>query len=325
MLGFIVVIAASIVFCFQNLIVRILFNAYPILGLGPIGGFLPPTLQNSFLLLVMRMGLGVPLMAILATHLYDGTWQELRNLTRSQHRSLLWRSLGGGALMFSYLALLYVSIGLIPTGIALTLFFTYPLFTALLAWGFFGNRPTRLNWIVMVLILLGSMLTVPFGGITATNWNWFGALLGIGAGFTYALYTVNGQKVMTQLHPVPFTWLSFATTLVLSTGCLVFWQQPPYPLDWSALWIGGLGSAVATATGHLLFNFGIHQIGAPLAAMIGSINPALTVVLAWGLIQETLTIVQVMGVLLVTLSVVALNPKGSPKGEAKGQEVEDVP
>ena len=42
--------------------------------------------------------------------------------------------------MFLYLALLYVAIGQIATGIALTLFFTFPVFTALFSW-IFGVWP----------------------------------------------------------------------------------------------------------------------------------------------------------------------------------------
>lgn len=38
-----------------------------------------------------------------------------------------------GVLMFLYLALLYISIGMSPAGLALTLFFSYPVFTDLLS------------------------------------------------------------------------------------------------------------------------------------------------------------------------------------------------
>ncbi len=254
----------------------------------------------------MRMALVVPLMAVIATRLYPSTWKELWQLKRVEHRATLVRSLAGGTLMFLYLALLYVSVGLIPTGIALTLFFTYPVFTALLSWKFFATRPSLFQFSVMGLVLLGSFLTMPQTATITGSQNTIGIVFGIASGLVYAIYTVNAQKSFETIHPVPFTWISFATTLVLSTASLLIWNFHTAQLPWTALWIGGLLSAIATATGHILNNFGIRLIGATSAAMIGASNPALTVVLAWVAIQETLNSLQLLGVAIVTFSVALL-------------------
>ena len=142
MFGFIIVLLASFCFCFQNVIVRILFNEETILGIFETGGFVIPNLQNSFLLMFMRMVLVVPLMASFATKLYPLTWQDIRELGKHEAYPMLRRSLLGGVLMFLYLALLYVSIGLIATGIALTLFFYlphihFPIFLGIFGYSFY--------------------------------------------------------------------------------------------------------------------------------------------------------------------------------------------
>jgi drug/metabolite transporter (DMT)-like permease len=211
--------------------------------------------------------------------------------------------------MFLYLALLYISIGLIPTGIALTLFFTYPMFTALLSWRFFGNRPTLFRWGVMAMILQGSALTMPAVNASISSNTWVGIGLGVASGFTYAFYTVLAQKSFETMHPVPFTWLSFAIALLLSGVSLLLWNLQDAQFPWLALWIGGLLSAIFTFAGHLLNNFGIRLIGAASASIVAATNPALTVVLAWFAIQETLTSTQLLGVLMVTLSVALLSWK----------------
>lgn len=308
MLGFAVVLMASFFFCFQNVIVRILFNQYTVLGQFTLGGYVVPSLENSFLLLFMRMLLVVPLMTALSRQLYAHTWQDIQGLKQSESRLRLWRSLAGGLLMFLYLALLYLSIGLIATGIAMTLFFTYPVFTALFSWRFFGTPPSRFRWFVMGLILSGSFLTIPQQQSSNHNYNLLGVILGIASGITYALYTVNAQKLFAEkMHPVPFTWISFATTLVLAGTCLFLWHTPDSEMNWTALWVGGLLSAIVTLTGHLMNNFGISLIGATAASMISATNPALTVILAWLTIQETLNHWQIFGVILVTLSVAMLS------------------
>jgi drug/metabolite transporter (DMT)-like permease len=307
LLGFVLVLLSSVFFCIQNVVVRILFAEQPLLGFGMAGGYLAPTLHNSFLLLLLRMLLAVPLMGLLATRLYPSIWSDLRKLLeRSQRRPLL-HALVGGILMFAYLALLYVSIGLIATAIALTLFFTFPIFTAVLSWRFFGQKPSAVRWSIMGAILVGSALTIP-----AEQWSGGGSLwgvfLGIASGVAYALYTVNAQKSFDYLHPLTYTWVSFALTLLFSVIFLLVWpgENPP-GLEWRPIWIGSLVSGIVTFAGHVLYNSGIKYIGATSAAMIGSANPALTVVLAWVTIRETLNAIQLFGVGIVTVSVSSLS------------------
>ena len=306
MLGFLIVLLSSAFFCIQNVIVRVLFNEQTVLGMFPTGGFVAPTLPNSFLLMFMRMLLAVPLMAVLAVRLYPPTWKEIGQLRHSEQRSTLQRAIAGGVLMFLYLALLYVSMGLIPVGIAITLFFAYPVFTALFSWRLFGDRPTLFRWSVMGLVLLGSILTLPHTSAAVEQTTLIGILTGVASGITYALYTVVAQKSFETLHPVPFTWLSFLITLVLSGVSLLFWREHGTALPWLPLWIGGLLSAIVTFAGHLLNNVGIRMIGATSASIIGASNPALTVVLAWLMIQETLNGLQMTGVAIVMLSVALL-------------------
>lgn len=303
-MGYLIILLAAGCFALQNLVARVLFNAYPLGGLT-VGGFVEPTLPNSFLLLFMRMLLGVPLMALVLTPVYPNLWPDLHRLQRPDHRRELGLALAGGGLMFLYLGLLYVSVGLIPTGIALTLFFTFPVYTALLSWGWFGHRPTAMRWGIMALILLGSGLTVPLGGDGTIRW--LGVIFGLASALAYALYTVVAQKTFETYHPLPFTGISFASTLVLSGLCLVIWPVNLQGLDWAGLWVGALLSALATATGHLLNNLGIRWVGATAAAMVGAANPALTAVLAALALQEHLSWVQSCGVVLVTLSVALLS------------------
>lgn len=316
MVGFLTVLLASFFFCFQNVIVRTLFNEQTVLGVFHTGGFVAPTLPNSFLLMFMRMLLVVPLMAALAGKLYPPTWKDIGHLRDPAKRPLLQRAIGGGVLMFLYLALLYVSMGLIPVGIAITLFFSYPVFTALFSWRLFGDRPTAFRWSVMGLVLLGSTLTLPHVSPSVSHTSVVGIIMGVASGVAYALYTVVAQKSFETLHPVPFTWLSFLTAMVLSGVSLLLWhEQGTASLPWLPLWIGGLFSAIVTFAGHLLNNLGIRMIGATTASMIGASNPALTVVLAWFTIQETLNVVQITGVVIVTLSVALLSQE---RGKAMG-------
>jgi drug/metabolite transporter (DMT)-like permease len=306
-MGLVMVFASAAFFTFQNVIVRVLFTRQTLLGTWPMGGYVTPTFQHSFLLMAMRTLWVVPLMSILAHRLYPHTWQEVQQLGQPSQRRLLGQALACGGLMFSYLVLIYLAIGLIPAGIALTLFFTYPLFTALLSWWWFGERPGLFRYGVMALVLMGTALTVPHLNLAANPGIGLGVILGITSGLTFAFYTVIAQKSFKQIHPVPFTWVSFVTTLVLSLLSLLIWPLPTESLPWQPLWVGGLLSALFTFAGHLLNNLGIQKVGAADAAIVAATNPALTVVLAWLTISETLNWIQIIGVLIVTLGVMLLS------------------
>ncbi len=142
MLGYVLILLATVCFGAQNLITRVLFIPSDLFGVIETGGFVEPTLPNSFLLMFMRMLVGVPLMAVLLPPVYPQLWSDLRRLQAPNYRRELYLALVGGVLMFSYLALLYVAVGRIAAGIVLTLFFTFPVYTALLDWYWFGHRPS---------------------------------------------------------------------------------------------------------------------------------------------------------------------------------------
>ncbi|MBN3957967.1 DMT family transporter [Nostoc sp. NMS8] len=314
MLGILTVLLSSFVLTFHNVTVRVLFSEHLVLGLFLLGGYVKPDLQNSFLLMFMRMLLVVPLMASLSFKLYPSAWTELQDLLTRKRRDVLIQALGCGVLMFVYIASLYIAIGLIPTGIALTLFFTYPVFTALLSWRFFGDRPTLFRWLVMAIILVGSALTIPQSSATYSSHTIaIGIFASFGAGIVYAFYCIIAQKCLEKFHPIPFTWISFACTLLLSGISLLFWPAKSAQLDWTPLWIGSIFSGLVSFLGHTLNNVGIRMVGASTASIIGSSSPALTALVAWISINETLNVIQSTGIGVVTLGIALLSAEGFVK------------
>lgn len=307
-LGILTVLLSAFVLSFHNVAVRVLFSEHLVLGLFVLGGYVKPDLQNSLLLMFMRMLLVVPFMASLALKLYPSVGKEFRDLFRRERTDTLLQALSCGVLMFVYIALLYIAIGLIPTGIAMTLFFTYPVFTALLAWRFFGERPTFFRWLVMVIILGGGVLTVPqFSAAYSSDTMTSGVLASVGSGVVYAFYKVMAQKCLEKFHPLPFTWISFTCTLLFSGISLLFWPLPSTQLDWTPLWIGGIFSGVVSFLGHTFNNVGIRIIGATKASIIGASSPALTALIAWVTISETLNLIQILGIGIVTLGIALLS------------------
>ncbi|MBD2535502.1 DMT family transporter, partial [Nostoc flagelliforme FACHB-838] len=128
-----------------------------------------------------------------------------------------------------------------------------------------------------------------------------------GSGVVYAFYKVLAQKCLEKFHPVPFTWISFTCTLLLSAVSLLFWPLPNTQLDWIPLWIGSIFSGLVSFIGHTFNNVGIRMIGATKASIIGASSPALTALVAWATISETLNLIQSLGIGIVTLGITLLS------------------
>lgn len=308
-LGLWLILISTLALSVHNVIVRILLGQpIALLGLFSFGGFVQPTIGNSLLILWMRMLIVVPLMMGIAGFIYPPVWQDIKRLILDRDRRSLITVMFSGAFLFLSQVLIYIAIAQISPGVAVTILFMYPLLTVPLAWWLFGDRPTQLRLVVMLLILVGVVLTAAprLSGATLNG----GVLTAVFSGLAFALYLILMQIGFKKLHPVPVSLVQFMTILVLSSVSLSL----PLPLEVSVLpdgragfLIGGLVLGVLTLFGYLANNFGVRYMGAAQASIVAASGPVLTAVLAAFLIQTKLEPVQVIGILLVTIGVTAMS------------------
>jgi drug/metabolite transporter (DMT)-like permease len=80
-----------------------------------------PSLGNSLLILWLRMLVVVPLMAILVTVLYPAVWRDIKQFAQSKDW-FLFNVLGSGFFLFLSQVLIYLALGTISPGVAITQF-----------------------------------------------------------------------------------------------------------------------------------------------------------------------------------------------------------
>ena len=306
-----------------NVAIKVIFHpGFHIFGVFEVERLISPTLGNTLLILMLRMLVVVPLMLLLAPILHVRVWQDLQNLidsVRSHHtnanavtKQVLVLSILSGCFLFSSQVLIYLAIGQVATGMAVALFFVYPIISALLSWFLFRDRPTLYTSGAIAAIGLGELLVL-FNSTTIGMGNMsLGSTAAIVSGITFAFYVVVARICAAKLHPVTFTLINFATMLVLSLLSLMLplpkgLSLQVNPTNLLELILSAFILGVLTLCGYLFNNFGIRKIGASKAAIFGAIVPALTVIFAGLIIQETLDIEQVLGVLLVTLGASAFS------------------
>lgn len=307
MRGFWIVLVGSLGLAMQNVLLRVVFSESSILGWFDWGGFLPPSLSNSLLMLHLRSILILPAVIVLSYQLYPATTQALKQLLQPELRPTLRLSLISSSFLYLAMALLFVAIASIPAGVATVLFFMHPVITGLLTWVVLGSRPSRLRLAVTVGVMLGSLLVVPSFAGGAAGSMWLGVGAALGASVAYSLQGVQAQICFRHINPIPFTLINFAVMALWSTLSLFFIQIDVPPERWAVLW--GIGSVAAglTLLGQLCYNIGIHLVRAASMSIVAVSNPVLTVALAWLLLQESLQGRQILGMVLVVVCIVALS------------------
>lgn len=311
--GFIFALASAAILALFNVVLKLILQGDApeiLLGAVAVPGVITPGVGNALLILLLRTLAIALVFPVIAGRLYGPTWMEIQRLVESRDRHL-WAMIGlNGVFLFVSQVLLYMAIGAIPTGLAMTLFSLYPIVTIALSWLLWRDQPSPFRVMVMGLILVGGGLALPDGGL-ATGDRFGGTLCALGAGVAFAGYLLTVQRGTKTLHPIPFTLLSFFCTF--SLACLGLIVRPDFAATqidrstWPALLACGVVLGLLTLVSYLLNNLAVRQAGATLAAIVSASGNALTAVLAWLLIQETLQAGQWLGIGLVTVSVMLLS------------------
>ena len=316
--GLVLALSSAVVLSLFNVCLRILIkskNPRVVFGLFEFPGVVTPGFGNSLLILLMRLIVVMALMPILATFLYPSVWKDIRRLFQSGDRALWSKVLGSAFFLFLSQVLIYLAIGNIPAGIAITIFFIYPIVTVLGSWILFGSRPSRVGFLAIVGITAGLILAgwpsfaapAPGGGNVGV-----GVTAALASGITFAGYVLLTQMAAGKLHPIPFSLVNFAAIFVFSS--LSLWVplsenfSPQIDQNvWPGLIIGGVVLGVLTLFSYLLNNFAIRFAGAALASVIGTLGPAMTALFGFIIINEKLKPVAILGMVVVTLSVGAMS------------------
>ena len=177
----------------------------------------------------------------------------------------------------------------------------------LLAAAFLGERLGRRRVAALALAGAGVFAVVdplsPHGSIDPV-----GILLGLATAAIYATYILAGRVLLREVPAVVAT-AGIATAAGLVFAAVGASAGQLHRLDGAGYALAGSMAIVATAIPATLFLAGLARVGATRAAIISTLEPAMTVVLAAVLLGEGLGPVRLLGgaVILVAAVIVARN------------------
>jgi len=192
-------------------------------------------------------------------------------------------------------ALKYASPGLVAL-----LLYLYPVFVTVLSAVWLREPITRRRAFTLGLALIGLALTVgPAGG------QWRGAVLAIPAALIYSVYILVGARVMREVSAIRSSAVIFLSAVAVSfhKKAANGPQQPATGMGWAVI---AAMVGIATVVPVVAFLAGMARIGPTSAAMISTLEPLVTVLLAALLLGETLPPVTLLGGALILAAVLIL-------------------
>lgn len=161
---------------------------------------------------------------------------------------------------------------------------------------------------VIALTLASAGLVLVLAGAGAGSLDVVGAGLGLSAAVVYSTYILVSDGVAARVRPGLLSALictGAAVSLTASTALLG--QLRPAELTTAGWgWLGAM-AVVSTVVAIALFFAGLRRVGPTTASILATVEPLVTVVLAFLVFGETLGPVQLAGGGLVLAAVLAIN------------------
>ena len=258
---------------------------------------------NSVSLLMLRMFFSLPFyIAILLIYNYK---KPQTGIGRSDWMKIIFLGIVGYYLAsyFDFQGLKYITAGL-----ERLILFIYPTLVVLIA-SFVFKRPILKKHIIALLITYSGILLAVWNDVLSDQIH---VLIGGGLIFlsalTYAMYLVGTEKLIPVLGTIRFTaYAMIVSTVAVLIHYLFQDYSKVFELDKEVYLLGLIMAIFATVIPSFFISEGIRMIGSGTAAIVGSVGPVSTIILAYIFLGESITFTQVMGTVLVLTGVLIVS------------------
>lgn len=201
----------------------------------------------------------------------------------------------------------------LPSGVATTLQFSYPIFTALIMMTFFREKSCVKVWIAIALAVGGVAMLSGFG-CDDNNLSMLGIIIELVAGLSYAVYLV--AVPMLKLDGMDSSKLTFYV-FIISTVMVLCYDLPAGQLQapadggvWLSLLMLGL---ITTALSNYSLVVALRLIGSTITAILGALEPLTAMIFGITIYDEPITLSIGIGFAMIVAAVIILVLKDRKK------------
>lgn len=218
----------------------------------------------------------------------------------------IWMFIGTGIFSLTFFSYCYfTSIVRSGAAIAVVLLYTSPIFVMLMSAVVFHEKITVRKIIALVLTFIGCVFVAGLVG-AGESISLSALLLGLGAGFGYALYSIFAGFAIKKYSSLTVTFYTF----VFSGITLPLFKNPVTLVSGVRLellpLIFGI-SLICTVIPYLAYTWGLGKMEAGRAAVLVTVEPLVGALLGIFFFHEEAGIFKIFGILLIFVAVILLS------------------
>lgn len=264
-------------------------------------------------ILLLRAWLALPL--VWAWALYR---VPLSSLFRGNRRLIAGAMLAGAASYYAGAWMNFIALTMIDASLERVLLFTYPTMVVVARAVATRRWPSPKLLSAVALTYLGVACAVGGYNVDLLQANALGAALVLGSAGFFAYFMIANERVAIVTGSVPFIVHATLAAVVALSAHAVFVSGDGFArvfaLPAHALWLIALMTALTNVLPLFLFSASIKRIGAQRAAVVSTIGPPSTFIMASLILGEAMHAVQVFGAGLIIAGIVVLETRraGAP-------------
>lgn len=190
----------------------------------------------------------------------------------------------------------------IPSGIATSILYVYPIMVALIMM-LFGQFPTWQTWVSIFAGVAGAVLLSIKGGGGFIDWKGIALVVASGLCYTLFIVIVNQSKQVKAIPNLTLTFYCFFIGSLMLFGLSGFGVKMN-PVPDAVSWLNVLGLAILpTAIATITLAAATKSVGATKTSVLGILEPLTAIFIGTFVFHEAFTINVALGVALIIFAI----------------------
>ncbi|WP_462421210.1 EamA family transporter [Salinicoccus sp. Marseille-QA3877] len=178
-----------------------------------------------------------------------------------------------------------------------------PVFSGMIEWLVFKIRPARVWWLSTFLAITGCIILM--FNTNAVTVDTAGVLAGLGAGISFASFTMSNSRLVQSHEPIASVAMIFCLSALLLSP-FIFINDMTWLGETNGLLVALHIGVLATTLAYFLFSNGLRHVKSSTAVTLSLAEPLTASLLGVFLVGETLDSLSWLGLIMLLAGIVIL-------------------
>ena len=216
----------------------------------------------------------------------------------------IWMFLGTGVISLTFFSLCYFYT-ILESGasVAVILLYTSPIFVLLMSVLFFKEKITFVKIVALILTFAGCVLVS--GVCSGSGLSAKGFLIGLCAGFGYALYSIFSRLALKKYDYLTVTFYTFLFSAIsIIPFCAI--SSIPSLIDSKTIFLSCGIAVLCTVLPYIFYTIGLSGLETGKAAILVTVEPLVATIIGFLLWKEDFSVFKLIGIVAILCAVLLL-------------------